>query len=138
MQPVVVQWIDADTMRPSGPPMSLSLMLGVALVGAFVGLLGGLFGKGGSAVATPLLALLGIPPIVALASPLPATVPSTLAASYVYWRERLVDWRGFGWGGGLGGPAAAGGAPPTRRVGGGPAWGAPAGGGAVAGGAGPP
>ena len=72
-------------------------MLAVALVGAFVGFLGGVFGKGGSAIATPLLALIGIPPIVALASPLPATVPSTLAASYAYWRERLIDWEVFRW-----------------------------------------
>ena len=63
--------------------MSTETLIAVALIGAFVGFLGGLFGKGGSAIATPLLALVGIPPIVALASPLPATIPSTLAASYV-------------------------------------------------------
>ncbi len=96
------------------------MILGVAAVGAFVGLLGGLFGKGGSAIATPLLALLGIPPIVALASPLPATIPATLAASYVYWRERLIDWRVFAWSVGLGVPATAIGAYATRWIGGRP------------------
>ena len=77
--------------------MTVETVLAVAAIGAFVGFLGGLFGKGGSAIATPLLALVGIPPIVALAAPLPATVPSTLAASYVYWRERLIDWDVFRW-----------------------------------------
>ena len=41
--------------------MSIETMLAVALIGAFVGFLGGVFGKGGSAIATPLLALVGIP-----------------------------------------------------------------------------
>ncbi len=41
-----------------------------------IGFLGGLFGKGGSAVATPLLSLAGFPGFVSVASPLPATVPT--------------------------------------------------------------
>lgn len=65
----------------------------VALIGAAVGFLGGLFGKGGSAVATPLLAMVGVPPFVAVAAPLPATIPGTSIASFAYWREQLVDWR---------------------------------------------
>ncbi len=91
-------------------------MLAVATIGAFVGFLGGLFGKGGSALATPLLALVGIPPIVAVASPLPATVPSTLAASYAYWRERLIDWRVFRWCLLVGMPATVIGAYATRWI----------------------
>lgn len=94
------------------------MLLGVAAVGAFVGFLGGLFGKGGSAIATPLLAALGVPPIIALASPLPATIPSTLAASYAYWRERFVDWRVFAWAAAIGIPATAAGAYATRWIGG--------------------
>jgi uncharacterized protein len=54
--------------------------IAIIAIGAAVGFLGGLFGKGGSAIATPLLAAVGVPPIVAVASPLPATVPSTLVA----------------------------------------------------------
>lgn len=75
--------------------MSPGTVVAVAVIGAAVGFLGGLFGKGGSAIATPLLALIGIPPIIAVASPLPATVPSTAAAAYAYWRERRIDWRVF-------------------------------------------
>ena len=41
------------------------------LIGVGVGFLSGAFGKGGSAIATPLLHLLGVPAIVAIASPLP-------------------------------------------------------------------
>lgn len=98
--------------------MSAETLIAVAVIGAFVGFLGGLFGKGGSAIATPLLALVGIPPIVALASPLPATVPSTLAASYAYWRERLIDWQIFRWSVVVGIPATAAGAYATRWIGG--------------------
>lgn len=68
-------------------------LLGAAVVGIGIGLLGGMFGKGGSAVATPLLHALGVPAIIAVASPLPGTIPSTLAASWAYWSEDLVDWR---------------------------------------------
>lgn len=63
----------------------------VAAVGLVIGFLAGLFGKGGSAVATPMLAAIGVPPIVAVAAPLPATIPSTAVAAGAYWREQLVD-----------------------------------------------
>ena len=56
------------------------ILLGVLLIGAGVGFFSGAFGKGGSAVSTPLLHALGVPAIVAIASPLPATIPSTLLA----------------------------------------------------------
>lgn len=64
--------------------MRLALTL---LIGGAVGFLGGMFGKGGSAVATPLLAAIGVPPIVAVASPLPATIPATVVA---YRRFRIA------------------------------------------------
>ncbi len=75
------------------------------LTGVVIGFLGGLFGKGGSAVSTPLLSLAGFPGFVAVASPLPATVPSTLVASAEYWRSRLLDWEIFWWSVGIGTPA---------------------------------
>lgn len=61
-------------------------------VGVLIGFLGGLFGKGGSAIATPLLSLIGVPGFIAVASPLPAVIPGTLIASAAYWKSRLLDW----------------------------------------------
>ena len=78
---------------------------GAFLIGVVVGFLGGLFGKGGSAVATPLLGLIGFPGFVAVSSPLPATVPGTLIASWAYWRSRLLDWQIVLWSIGIGVPA---------------------------------
>ena len=73
--------------------MSLNVLLGAVCIGMAVGFLSGAFGKGGSAVATPLLHLLGVPAIVAIASPLPATIPSSLLASRVYAGAGNVDRR---------------------------------------------
>ena len=52
--------------------------------GAVIGLLVGLFGVGGSSIATPLLAVLGVPGLLAVASPLPATIPAALGAAVPY------------------------------------------------------
>ncbi len=79
--------------------------LAIVLVGAGVGFLGGVFGKGGAAVATPLLAAFGVPPFIAVAAPLPATMPSTAVASWAYWRHRLIDWRVVVWSVAVGVPA---------------------------------
>jgi uncharacterized membrane protein YfcA len=92
---------------------------GIALIGLGVGLLAGLFGKGGSAVATPLLHAVGVPAIVAVAAPLPATIPSTLAAASAYRREHLVDDVVLRWSLGVGIPATALGALATRWISGG-------------------
>jgi len=92
----------------------------IAVVGAVVGFLGGLFGKGGSAIATPLLSIGGVAPISAVASPLPATIPGTLAAAYAYWQERLVDWELVRWSVAIGVPATVVGAYATRWIGGTP------------------
>ncbi len=69
--------------------MDLVPWVAIVLIGAVVGFLGGMFGKGGSAIATPLLAAVGVPAIVAVASPLPATVPGTLVAYRRYRRLGL-------------------------------------------------
>jgi uncharacterized membrane protein YfcA len=91
----------------------------IALVGAVVGFLAGLFGKGGSAVATPLLHAIGVPAIVAVAAPLPATIPSTLVAFSAYWRSHLVDRHVLWWSIAIGAPATVVGAIATRWIGGG-------------------
>jgi uncharacterized membrane protein YfcA len=63
-------------------------------IGAAVGFMSGLLGKGGSAVTTPALrVLLGVPRFFALASPLPSALPTTLSASFAYRGRGLVDWR---------------------------------------------
>jgi uncharacterized protein len=98
--------------------MSWDTLLAVVAIGGAVGFTGGLFGKGGSAVATPLLVLVGIPPIIALASPLPATVPGTAMASYAYWQERFLDGKVVLWSVVFGVPAVAVGAYATRWIGG--------------------
>jgi hypothetical protein len=90
--------------------------VGLILIGAGVGFLGGMFGKGGSAIATPLLAAIGVPPIVAVASPLPATVPSTLVAYLRYRRAGVSDREVVLWSIALGTPATIVGALATRWV----------------------
>ncbi len=67
------------------------------LAGALIGSLTGLFGIGGSAIATPLLSLLGVPPLMAVASPLPATIPVAVAAGAPYVREQETRPRAAGW-----------------------------------------
>lgn len=67
--------------------------LAISLIGLGIGFLGGMFGKGGSAVATPLLYAVGVDPIIAVASPLPATIPSTLVAARAYQKVGYVDRR---------------------------------------------
>jgi uncharacterized protein len=78
---------------------------GAFVIGVVVGFLGGMFGKGGSAIATPLLSLIGYPGFIAVASPLPATIPGSLIASGEYWESRLLDWQIVWWSVGVGVPA---------------------------------
>ncbi|MFO0591376.1 MAG: sulfite exporter TauE/SafE family protein [Polyangiaceae bacterium] len=68
----------------------------VIAIGAVVGFVSGLLGKGGSAVTTPALrVLLDVPRFIALASPLPAALPTTLSASLAYRGRGLIDWTAF-------------------------------------------
>ena len=99
--------------------MGLVPWAAIALIGALVGFLGGLFGKGGSAIATPLLAAVGVPPIVAVASPLPATIPGTLVAFWRYREVGVFDRDVIRWSIVVGVPATGAGAVLTRWVGGG-------------------
>lgn len=88
------------------------------LAGAAIGTLTGVFGVGGSSVATPLLSLLGVPPLLAVASPLPATIPTAIVASIPYVREQEARPRAAAWTlfGGI--PATIVGAFLSHRVGG--------------------
>jgi uncharacterized membrane protein YfcA len=71
--------------------------IGVA-VGLVSGILSGVFGVGGGVVMIPgIQILLGAPPIVALATPLPAIFPTALVGALTYRREGEVDARGAAW-----------------------------------------
>lgn len=65
----------------------------VALIvsGVGVGLVFGLFGAGGSAFATPVLSLLGVPGVLAVASPLPAMIPASVAGARRHLRAGNLD-----------------------------------------------
>ena len=67
------------------------------VAGALIGSLTGLFGVGGSSIATPLLSLLGVPPLIAIASPLPATLPSAVVAAIPYVRAGEARPRAAAW-----------------------------------------
>lgn len=88
------------------------------LAGAALGTLTGLFGVGGSSIATPLLSLLGVPGLVAVASPLPATIPGAAVAAVAYVRSGAARPRAAAWTVLGGAPAAIVGALLSRLVGG--------------------
>lgn len=93
-------------------------MFEIFLLGLAVGFVGGMFGKGGSAIATPLLQLMGVPGFYAVASPLPATIPGTLIAAFAYYRTGLFDKRLVFWGIVAGFPATIAGSLLSRWFGG--------------------
>jgi uncharacterized membrane protein YfcA len=96
--------------------VNTATLVEVALIGMAVGFLGGLFGKGGSAVATPLLAAIGVPPLIAVASPLPAVIPSSLVSARTYAKAGCVDRRLVLWCALAGVPATLAGAIATRWI----------------------
>lgn len=68
------------------------------LLGAAIGIFSGLFGVGGSSISTPLLRIaLNTSPLIALASPLPVTLPTALSGSIVYRQEGLINGRAVKW-----------------------------------------
>jgi uncharacterized membrane protein YfcA len=88
------------------------------LAGAGLGTLTGLFGVGGSSIATPALSLLGVPGLIAVASPLPATIPGAAVAAVAYVRSGEARPRAAAWTVLGGAPAAVVGALLSRVVGG--------------------
>jgi uncharacterized membrane protein YfcA len=96
--------------------MDVQLLLVTLMIGAGVGFCSGAFGAGGSALATPLLALVGVPPTMAVASPLPATIPTALNGGRQYRRGGHVDFRVLRIGLVTGIPLAAFGAALTRWI----------------------
>lgn len=64
------------------------------IIGAIMGLSSGMFGIGGALIGTPLLKIfMGMSPILALATPLPAAIPSAFSGSIAYFRKGLIDFR---------------------------------------------
>ena len=71
--------------------------LAMILTGAMLGFLSGLFGVGGSSVATPTLRLLNVPRLLALGTPLPVALPTAVVGGWTYWRRGLVNGRAVLW-----------------------------------------
>ncbi len=63
------------------------------VVGLCAGVLSGAFGVGGAIVSTPGIRLLGVAPLVAVGTTLPAIIPSALSGGSRYRAEGLLDWR---------------------------------------------
>ncbi len=71
--------------------MNWVLLLIITII---TGISSGMFGIGGSIIATPLLLLLtDISPNAALSTPLPVAVSSALSGSMLYFRENLINFR---------------------------------------------
>lgn len=78
---------------PDALRFSMNDTLTFVLLGGLIGFLSGLFGVGGSSIATPLLRLLDVSRLEALASPLPVALPTAIVGGITYWRRGLVDGR---------------------------------------------
>jgi uncharacterized protein len=76
---------------------SLEIVLAV-LSGLTAGVMSGLFGVGGGTVMTPAVqVLLGAPPIVALATPLPVIFPTAVTGAWTYRQGGQLDERAAAW-----------------------------------------
>ena len=61
---------------------------------AFAGFSSGMFGIAGSVVASPILSLaLNYPTMIALATPLPSAIPSAISGTYLYNKQKLINFR---------------------------------------------
>ncbi|MGI9119514.1 MAG: sulfite exporter TauE/SafE family protein [Acidimicrobiales bacterium] len=63
------------------------------VVGLFTGVLSGAFGVGGGIISTPGIRLLGVGPLIAVGTTLPAVLPSAVSGGLRYRAEGLIDWR---------------------------------------------
>ena len=61
------------------------------LLGILIGFISGMFGVGGSIITTPVLKIVfGIPDLIALASPLPVTIPTAISGVSNYWQKKII------------------------------------------------
>jgi uncharacterized protein len=84
----------------AGNAVNVWVLLGL---GGLVGLLSGLFGVGGGFLMTPLLIMIGVPPVVAAASDSNQIVAASTSGTYAHARAGSVDFKmgGLLFGGGL-------------------------------------
>lgn len=75
----------------------------LVVLGGLVGFISGMFGIGGGFLMTPVLVLMGIPPVVAVASEANHVAASSVSSVIAYSKKRAVDFR-------MGGVLASGGA----------------------------
>jgi uncharacterized protein len=91
-------------------------VLGI-LSGLVAGVMSGAFGVGGAILTTPAVqVLLGAPPIIAVGTPLPAILPTTLSGMQAYRRSGQIDYHGVRWAAPPGIVGAVGGALLTKVV----------------------
>jgi len=70
------------------------VILEYILVSLLIGFVSGVFGIGGSIISTPVLKIFfGLPDLIALASPLPVTIPTALSGVYGYWKSGAINKR---------------------------------------------
>jgi uncharacterized membrane protein YfcA len=91
-------------------------LLGI-LSGLVAGAMSGAFGVGGAILTTPAVqVLLGARPVVAVGTPLPAVLPTTLSGMHAYRRAGQIDYRAVWWAAPPGAVGAAGGALLTKLI----------------------
>ena len=90
--------------------------LAFVMAGFVSGVFSGGLGIGGAAVATPLVRMLGLSPYLAVGTPVPMILPSTITGSATYLRAGLVDRKAALWTAPAAGLAAFGGALTTRAI----------------------
>ena len=60
-------------------------------IGIIIGFLSGIFGIGGSIIATPVLkTIFGLPDFIAIASPLPVIIPTAISGIFGYWQKGII------------------------------------------------
>ncbi len=75
--------------------MHVSVLIAVAIlaVGLASGVLSALFGVGGAVLTTPGVRFLGLSPILAIGSTIPAILPGSITGATRFQRQGLVSWR---------------------------------------------
>jgi uncharacterized membrane protein YfcA len=74
--------------------MTTEELIIAGIIGLGTGFASGLMGLGGGILLTPLLRLIiGIPQLIALATPLPVLIPTAVSGSVAYYKERKQDFK---------------------------------------------